>query len=130
MNTLIIEKPLSPSDEVKGIDRDLYEKIVSYYEDAGPDYRYWSKEFNMHFGYGNWTDIFSREKMLKRMNTEVFNCLKLEHQENAYVADLGCGLGATLRQGAKAFPSNHYIGITLGPWQVKKSKELNRKCNL
>ena len=52
--------------------------IIDYYTEAGPDYEYWSKNFNMHFGYAakKW-DCLRRETMLQRMNQVVLESLEL-----------------------------------------------------
>lgn len=95
-------------------------KIHNYYREAGPDYEIWSKDFNMHFGYWKWgMNPFKREKMLNKMTTEVFNRLKIETPE-AKVADLGCGVGASMRFLAKSNPTLKIHGVTFVPWQIHK----------
>lgn len=97
--------------------------VVDYYTDAGPDYEFWSKNFNMHFGFSvkRW-DCLSREVMLQRMNQLVLDSLNI--QSGAEVVDMGCGLGATVRYGAQNFPGANFTGFTITPWQVKQSGEL------
>lgn len=102
------------------------ELIISYYEKAGPDYQTWSKNYNMHFGY--WkkgTNPLNREAMLEQLNEKVFEKLSINHVKPFVIADLGCGLGATLRYGAKKYPTMKGKGITLVPWQVDQAKSLN-----
>lgn len=106
-----------------------YTDIIEYYNEAGPDYEAWSKSFNMHFGYGTWLNVFQREKMLEAMNELVLQKLYL-NDEKSNVLDMGCGLGATLRAGAKKYPQHQFHGITIVPWQIKKATELNQKLNL
>ncbi|MCB0493089.1 MAG: methyltransferase domain-containing protein [Cyclobacteriaceae bacterium] len=104
------------------------ELIISYYEKAGPDYQTWSKNYNMHFGY--WKkgiNPLNREAMLEQLNEKVFEKLSINHVKPFAIADLGCGLGASLRYGAKKFPSMKGKGITLVPWQVDQAKSLNKE---
>ena len=103
--------------------------IIDYYTEAGPDYEYWSKNFNMHFGYAakKW-DCLSREKMLQRMNQFVLDSLILRPGND--VLDMGCGLAATIRYGAKKYPQVNFKGVTITPWQVKKSEEMIRQLNI
>lgn len=103
--------------------------VVDYYTEAGPDYETWSKNFNMHFGFSvkRW-DCLSREVMLQRMNQVVLDSLSLTPGNK--VVDMGCGLGATVRYGAKAYPEVNFKGFTITPWQIKRSGELIEKLNL
>jgi MPBQ/MSBQ methyltransferase len=104
------------------------ELIIAYYEKAGPDYRTWSKNYNMHFGY--WQkgiNPLNREAMLEQLNRKVFEKLSVAPTAKFDLADLGCGLGATLRHGAKHYPLMKGKGITLVPWQVDHAKSLNSK---
>lgn len=103
--------------------------VVDYYTDAGPDYEFWSKNFNMHFGYAEKTwDCWSRETMLQRMNEVVLNTLNIVPGNK--VVDFGCGLGATIRFAAKNHPLTRFTGFTITPWQIKKGNELLQKDNL
>jgi len=104
------------------------EKLLNYYEQAGPDYKTWSKKYNMHFGYcSNLIDVFNREKMLENLNNQVLNRLEEQHLRNdAVLVDLGCGLGASLRFVAKKYDSFNLKGYTIVPWQVKKANEINQ----
>ena len=103
--------------------------VIDYYTEAGPDYEYWSKNFNMHFGYAakKW-DCLSREKMLQRMNQVVLDSLELRPGNE--VLDMGCGLAATIRYGAKKYPQVNFKGVTITPWQVKKSEEMIQQLNI
>lgn len=97
--------------------------VVDYYTEAGPDYEAWSKNFNMHFGFSTKAfDCLSRETMLQSMNQLVIDSLILNKGDT--VIDIGCGLGATVRYGAEKFPDINFKGLTITPWQVKKSGEL------
>lgn len=103
--------------------------IIDYYTEAGPDYEYWSKNFNMHFGYAlKKGDCLSREKMLQRMNEVVIDSLNLKSGNR--VLDLGCGLAATIRHGAKRYPKIFFEGVTITPWQVNQSRRLIAQSKL
>lgn len=96
--------------------------VVEYYTDTGLDYRAWSRDFNMHFGYWRWgLNPLAREAMLEEMNRQVFAQL-----DDGLILDLGCGLGATMRSLARHRPSTRVVGLTLVPWQVEQATALNR----
>lgn len=60
------------------------------------DYRAWSRNFNMHFGFYRWgMNPLALESMLEEMSQQVFRRLALS--EGMKVLDLGCGLGAPAR---------------------------------
>jgi SAM-dependent methyltransferase len=100
--------------------------LEQYYSEAGPDYGAWSRPFNMHFGFFRWgMNPFRREAMLEQMNLEVLDRLRLDAKLPASVVDLGCGLGATLRDFARWRPLARLTGITLVPWQVEQARALN-----
>lgn len=99
--------------------------VVEYYTETGLDYRTWSPEFNMHFGYWRWPmNPFRREPMLEAMNRAVVDALELTSQEST-ILDLGCGLGATMRSLARQIPKLKVRGFTIVPWQVETARELN-----
>ena len=100
--------------------------LEEYYEEAGPDYAAWSREFNMHFGYFRLgMNPLRREPMLERMNVEVRERLHLDASTSANILDLGCGLGGTLRSLARRLPLATLTGVTLVPWQVQRARALN-----
>lgn len=102
------------------------EKLLAYYEKAGPDYEAWSKSFNMHFGYyQKGINPFNREAMLNNMNDQVLNRLKLDKESGGTIADFGCGLGATLRHANRTYNNYDLKGVTLVPWQVQQASVLN-----
>ncbi|MCU0446384.1 MAG: methyltransferase domain-containing protein [Microscillaceae bacterium] len=108
-----------------------YKELIDYYEIAGPDYAYWSREFNMHFGYFRWgMNPFCLEKMLNQMNQEVYNRLQILPLPKAKVLDLGCGLGATARYFAHQNPHLTINGVSLVPWQIEQGKILTQKAGL
>jgi MPBQ/MSBQ methyltransferase len=100
--------------------------LEQYYSEAGPDYAVWSREFNMHFGYyRRGANPLCREAMLEQMNTEVLARLRLERVAEPHLLDLGCGLGATLRNFARRIPRSKLVGVTRVPWQVERACALN-----
>ena len=108
-----------------------YSTINDYYNIAGPDYEAWSKNFNMHFGYcKKWSDIFSLEKMLVRMNDEVLNRLQIPTTDITNIVDLGCGVGTVARYAAKNFPLATITGVTIVDYQIQKGNTLIMQDNL
>jgi len=108
-----------------------YERLIAYYENAGPDYGEWSSGFNMHFGsYRFGTNPSRREAMLDEMNRQVLHRLKLTLGRDDLIVDLGCGVGATIRSAAALFPSKRMLGITVVPWQVETGNAWNRRLGL
>jgi MPBQ/MSBQ methyltransferase len=102
------------------------DKLVSYYENAGPDYGEWSKNFNMHFGYyERRMNPFNLESMLERMNEKVLDSLKIDSSSHGVIVDMGCGVSASLRHATAKFPKLSGIGVTIVPWQKQKADELN-----
>src|SRR5688572_29453614 len=82
-----------------------YERLIAYYEQAGPDYEEWSRAFNMHFGYFRaGLNPFLREPMLHEMNRQALERLRLNPDSDGLLVDLGCGVGATVRFAASMFP--------------------------
>ncbi|WP_103071102.1 methyltransferase domain-containing protein [Aquimarina sediminis] len=108
------------------------EKIIKFYDEATEDYEFWSKDFNMHFGYyiPFKTSILKRDSMLNEMNQQVYNRLQVKKQ-NSLVADLGCGIGGVIQYGLRKYPLIHIIGVTLSPFQVNEgNKRLKHKNGL
>ena len=96
------------------------EKLIDFYEEATEDYRHWSKNMNMHFGYFKWfqTNPFKRDSMLEFMNQILFSKLSIG-SEPSHIADLGCGMGATIRHGLTHYPNLSMTGFTISPFQVR-----------
>src|SRR5262249_20819089 len=96
--------------------------VEAHYTEAGMDYRAWSPNFNMHFGYYRWpANPFALEPMLEEMSREVFRRLDLE--EGMSVVDLGCGLGAP----ARTLIAEHSVAltaVTIVEWQIAKARAL------
>lgn len=102
------------------------QRLLNYYEEAGPDYGHWSKNFNMHFGYYEYgINPFDREALLDNMNKRVLEELDPKDSSDTVLVDMGCGLGATLRSIRSLVPKWKLKGVTVVPWQVKKARELN-----
>ena len=108
-----------------------YANIKNYYNIAGPDYASWSRDFNMHFGYcKKFSDIFSLEKMLYRMNDEVLNRLDIPVDKTTRIADLGCGVGTVARYAAKKYANANIVGVTIVDFQIDKGNALINKEGL
>jgi SAM-dependent methyltransferase len=120
---LIIDPPL-PSHRFQ-------QRLIAYYEEAGPDFAQWSRGFNMHFGYYRaGMNPFGREAMLNEQNRQVLQRLGLAADSRAAVVDLGCGVGATVRYAAGHFPAANVLGITVVPWQVEFGNAWNRRIGV
>lgn len=105
--------------------------LEQYYSEAGPDYAAWSAAFNMHFGYFRLgMNLFDREPMLEQMNLEVLDRLRMPPERRTRLADLGCGVGATMRSIAARLPLADLTGITLVPWQIERGEQLTRASAL
>ncbi|TMU57617.1 SAM-dependent methyltransferase [Flagellimonas algicola] len=98
--------------------------LVEFYNEATADYEFWSKDFNMHFGY--WkpfaTNFFRRDTMLNELNNQVLKRLNLK-KEKALFVDLGCGMGGTMRYALQK--NNHLtaMGVTLSETQVSEGNK-------
>lgn len=111
--------------------RSRYERLIAYYEGAGPDFEQWSAAFNMHFGYYRLgLNPLRRESMLNELNYQVLSRLGLTSDRDELIVDLGCGVGATVRYAAAMFPRKRILGITVVPWQVEKGNAWNRRLGL
>ena len=97
--------------------------FINLYNEATEDYEFWSRDFNMHFGYyiPFKTNPFKRDSMLNEMNNQVFK--RLELKENQLIIDLGCGMGGTMRYGLDKFKKLRTIGVTLSDFQVKEGNK-------
>ena len=100
-------------------------EITHFYDEATSDYSFWSKDLNMHFGYFAWgrTNLFKRDNMLNEMNRQIYSRLELP-KEKATIADLGCGMGGTMRYFLRQHPQLSAIGVTLSPFQVREGNKL------
>ncbi len=117
--------PLSTTHYTSERDSQNTLNIVDFYNEATEDYAFWSKDFNMHFGYfsGSGTNIFKRDSMLNEMNRQVLKRLGLPVQK-ALLADLGCGMGGTMRYALKDHKNLAAFGVTLSEFQQKEGNRL------
>ena len=103
--------------------------IVEYYTEAGADYAAWSTQWNMHFGFPVIaTDVLDREQMLDNMNDAILDRVLAgprPAEATTRLADLGCGLGATMRRGARRHLAVLFDGFTIVDWQVAETNRLN-----
>jgi MPBQ/MSBQ methyltransferase len=105
---------------------EIKKRVLAYYNAATTDYRAWSREFNMHFGY--WKkgmNPFRREPMLHELNLQALARLGLPADQPARLADLGGGTGATARAAVAAYPSLAVDVVTLVPKQVALGRVAN-----
>lgn len=102
----------------------LKEEITTFYDEATEDYSFWSKDLNMHFGYFKFfsTHLFKRDFMLNEMNNQIYNRLQLSKKNK--VADLGCGMGGTMRYFLNKNKLLTMIGFTLSSFQVAEGNKL------
>lgn len=105
-------------------------EITNFYNQATEDYKFWSKDFNMHFGYyiPFKTNIFKRDAMLNEMNNQVITRLQLTTNKGLLI-DLGCGMGGTMRYALKKHKKLSAFGVTLSDFQVKKGNALLKNQN-
>lgn len=94
------------------------QETAALYDEATEDYEFWSKDFNMHFGYYSplRTNPLKRDSMLNEMNRQVFTRLGAVAAGQTF-CDLGCGMGGTMRYGLKKFPGIEIFGVTLSEFQ-------------
>jgi MPBQ/MSBQ methyltransferase len=97
--------------------------IETYYTNVGMDYRAWSRNFNMHFGYYRWpANPMALEAMLEELSRQVFT--RLDLAAGMKVLDLGCGLGAP----ARTLTAEHAVAVTavtIVDWQIAKARALS-----
>ena len=108
-----------------------HDAIRAYFAQTQDDYRRWSRDWNMHFGY--WSrgmNPFDREAMVERMNVVASDALGLGAAAPARVVDLGCGTGATARSIARRYPRVEITGVTLVHEQIQLGARLNRQAGL
>lgn len=105
-------------------------EMIDFYNEATEDYKFWSNDFNMHFGYfiPFKTNPFKRDSMLNEMNNQVIKQLSITKGKKL-LADLGCGMGATMRYALKKNKNLSSFGVTLSDFQTKKGNELLKEYN-
>ncbi len=105
-------------------------EMIDFYNEATEDYEFWSKDFNMHFGYfiPFKTNPFKRDSMLNEMNNQVVKRLGISTR-TASLVDLGCGMGGSMRYALNKNKNLSAIGVTLSNFQVIKGNELLKHLN-
>lgn len=99
-------------------------KTAELYNEATEDYEFWSRDYNMHFGYYSPTrsNLFRRDSMLNEMNRQIFS--RLTTNNNQTFADLGCGMGGTMRYGLRHFQNLSIHGVTLSEFQATEGNKM------
>ncbi|PWH83435.1 SAM-dependent methyltransferase [Algibacter marinivivus] len=105
-------------------------EMIDFYNEATEDYEFWSNDFNMHFGYfiPFRTNILKRDTMLNQMNNQVIKRLGITEGKKT-LADLGCGMGGTMRYALKKNKKLSAFGVTLSEFQTKKGNALLKGFN-
>lgn len=105
--------------------KSVKEGIIDLYDNATEDYRFWSKDLNMHFGYYTpfKTNLLKRDTMLNEMNAHLFSLLEVKGKKS-HVVDLGCGMGATMKYGINKYLKLAITGCTISEFQVKYGNQL------
>ena len=100
-------------------------EMIDFYNEATEDYKFWSKDFNMHFGYfvPFRTNPFKRDSMLNQMNAQMIKRMNIGTSKHRLV-DLGCGMGGTMRHVLKTYKNVIAYGVTLSDFQVKHGNML------
>ncbi len=106
-------------------------QMIDFYNEATEDYEFWSKDFNMHFGYfvPFKTNPLKRDSMLNEMNHQILKKLKLSKTEKTSLADLGCGMGGSMRYMLKKNKHLSAFGVTLSEFQVQQGNILLKRFN-
>ncbi|WP_159018459.1 methyltransferase domain-containing protein [Algibacter sp. L3A6] len=108
-------------------------EMIDFYNEATEDYEFWSKDFNMHFGYfiPFKTNPFKRDSMLNEMNNQVIKRLNLTNEKISLI-DMGCGMGGTMRYALKNKKNLSAFGVTLSEFQMQQGNMLlkNYKGNI
>lgn len=104
--------------------------IIEFYNEATEDYKFWSTDYNMHFGYYSFlkTNVFKRDSMLNEMNRQVLSRATLANTKTL-LADLGCGMGGTMRYALETYKNLSAFGLTLSRFQQKEGNHLLSKMN-
>lgn len=105
-------------------------EMIDFYNEATEDYKFWSNDYNMHFGYfiPFRTNPFKRDAMLNEMNRQVLKRLKITSEKNKLI-DLGCGMGGTMRYALKHYPNLVTYGVTLSDFQTQQGNKLLQGLN-
>ena len=101
-----------------------YQNLLNYYKKATEDYKFWSENYHMHFGfYENGMNPFDLEKMLLQMTKEVFARLEISEKDTKAI-DLGCGVGTSARYFSQFYPQAEITAVTLVKEQIELGKFL------
>lgn len=108
----------------------LERETADLYNEATEDYEFWSKDFNMHFGYYSplKTNPFRRDSMLNEMNRQIYNRIGITG-EDQLLCDLGCGMGGTMRYGLKKHNNLMIYGVTLSEFQATEGNKMLNGLN-
>ena len=99
------------------------EEVCAHYRDTLENYRWWSPEGHLHFGYWRWPmNPFARNAMLEEMNNQVFSKLRLDRLEAGKVVDLGCGVGGATRFGSQRYPKLQWSGVNVSVDQLADAR--------
>jgi cyclopropane fatty-acyl-phospholipid synthase-like methyltransferase len=95
------------------------QRISDFYNKATEDYKFWSKDLNMHFGYyiPFKTSFLRRDSMLNKMNEYLFSLLNINNKKS-HIVDLGCGVGATMKYGINKNPKLAVTGFSISQFQA------------
>ncbi len=104
--------------------------ITDFYNEATEDYEFWSRDYNMHFGYfiPFKTNPFKRDTMLNEMNRQVIKRLNIGNDKHRLI-DMGCGMGGTMRYALKHYKNLTAYGVTLSDFQWKHGNTLLKTHN-
>jgi MPBQ/MSBQ methyltransferase len=103
--------------------------VVTYYRETTADYRAWSRNLNMHFGY--WRrglSPFDRERMIEEMTLQVLSRLERGGHRISRLADLGCGAGAPAASVLCARPGLRLDGVTLLAAHAEIARDAARRA--
>jgi MPBQ/MSBQ methyltransferase len=91
----------------------------AFYDEATEDYEFWSKDFNMHFGYYSpaRTNPLRRDTMLNEMNRQIYKRLN-NGKGKSLLCDMGCGMGGTMKFGLERDHNLKIFGVTLSEFQA------------
>lgn len=104
-------------------------EMADFYNEATEDYEFWSRDFNMHFGYYSplRTNPLRRDSMLNEMNRQIFK--RAGAAGTKVLCDLGCGMGGTMRYGLKNNKELKIMGVTLSQFQVDEGNKMLNGLN-
>ncbi|AWH83868.1 SAM-dependent methyltransferase [Flavobacterium album] len=96
-------------------------KTAELYNEATEDYEFWSRDFNMHFGYYSplSTNPFRRDSMLNEMNRQIYDRLNAK----GLLCDMGCGMGGTMKYGLTKYKDLRIMGVTLSDFQAEEGNK-------